>query len=65
MKLDIEKTDINILLSIVNMKLRDEFSGLDDLSSFYDIKREELEKRLKDNGYTYSVSNKQFIKNSG
>ena len=62
MKLDAEKTDVNILLSIINMKLRDEFSDLDDLSAYYDIKREELEKRLESHGYEYSVSNKQFIK---
>ena len=65
MKLDVEKTDINILLSIVNMKLRDEFSDLDDLTAYYDIKKEELEKRLENNGYEYSVSNKQFIKKAG
>ena len=62
MKLDVEKTDINILLSIVNMKLRDEFSDLDDLTAYYDIKKEELKKRMENNGYEYSVSNKQFIK---
>ena len=62
MKIDEEKTDINILLSIVNMKLRDEFSDLDDLSAYYDIKKEDLEERLKNQGYEYSVSNKQFIK---
>ena len=65
MKLDIEKTDINILLSIVNMKLRDEFSDLDDLTAYYDIKKEELKKRMENNGYEYSVSNKQFIKKAG
>lgn len=62
MKIDAEKTDINILLSIVNMKLRDEFSDLDDFSAYYDIKKEALEERLKNHGYEYSVSNKQFIK---
>ena len=62
MKLDIEKTDINILLSIVNMKLRDEFSSLDDFSAYYDIKKETLEERLKGHGYEYSDSNNQFIK---
>ncbi|MDR2879257.1 MAG: DUF4250 domain-containing protein [Fusobacteriales bacterium] len=62
MKFDIEKTDINILLSIVNMKLRDDFSGLDDFSAYYGIKKEELEKRLKKHGYEYLVSNKQFMK---
>ncbi len=65
MKLDVEKTDINILLSIVNMKLRDEFSDLDDLTAYYDIKKEELKKRMENNGYEYSVSNKQFIKKAG
>ncbi len=62
MKLDAEKTDINILLSIVNMKLRDEFDDLDDLCSYYDIKKEELEKRLETHDYVYSALNKQFIK---
>ena len=62
MKLDAEKTDINILLSIVNMKLRDEFDDLDDLCSYYDIKKEELEKRLETHDYLYSTLNKQFIK---
>ena len=62
MKLDAEKTDINILLSIVNMKLRDEFDDLYDLCSYYDIKKEELEKRLETHDYVYSALNKQFIK---
>ena len=62
MKLDIEKTDINILLSIVNMKLRDEFSGLDDLAAYYNIRKEDLEKRLGEEAYVYSGSNNQFIK---
>lgn len=44
MKIDAEKTDINILLSIVNMKLRDEFSDLDDFSAYYDIKKEARKK---------------------
>lgn len=57
-----KKQDINILLSIVNMKLRDDFSDLDDFSAYYDIKKEALEERLKNHGYEYSVSNKQFIK---
>ena len=47
------------------MKLRDEFSDLDDLTAYYDIKKEELKKRMENNGYEYSVSNKQFIKKAG
>lgn len=62
MKIDIEKIDINILLSIVNMKLRDEFRDLDDLVHYYDMNKEELEKRMNQANYKYSEENKQFIR---
>ena len=45
MNFDITNMDINILVSIVNMKLRDEFGDLDDLAAYYNVKKDDLEKR--------------------
>ena len=53
--------DPNILLSLVNMKLRDQFLDLDDLCSYYDIARKDLEETLGKVGYKYSEDNRQFI----
>ena len=52
--------DINILLSIVNMKLRDEFENLDELARFYDISKEELQDKLNLLGYHYCTETNQF-----
>ncbi len=62
MNFDITNMDINILVSIVNMKLRDEFGDLDDLAAYYNVKKEDLEKRLGTIGYKYSVIVNQFIR---
>lgn len=61
MKFDIEKTDINILLSIINMKLRDEFRDLDDLVHYYDINKDKLLKKMDQENYKYAEENNQFI----
>lgn len=53
--------DPNMLLSIVNMKLRDEFSSLDELTRSYDIDTETLCARLLEAEYRYQASNNQFI----
>ncbi len=62
MNFDITNMDINILVSIVNMKLRDEFGDLDDLAAYYNVKKVDLEKRLGSIGYKYSVIVNQFIR---
>ena len=62
MNFDITNMDINILVSIVNMKLRDEFSDLNDLAAYYNVKKEDLEKRLGSIGYKYSAIVNQFIR---
>ena len=49
-----------MLLSFVNMKLRDEFSDLDELCGALDVSREDLERRLKDLGYAYNEKTNQF-----
>ena len=45
---------------MLNMKLRDEFSDLDDLVKTLSVNKEELLKRMNDNGYYYSEGNNQF-----
>ena len=50
-----------ILLSFVNMKLRDEFSDLDELCGALDVSRSELEERLASIGYQYNEQTNQFI----
>ncbi|OOE90366.1 DUF4250 domain-containing protein [Salinivibrio sharmensis] len=49
-----------MLMSIVNMKLRDEFDGLDDLVRYYDIDKTALCARLEKAGFTYFADAKQF-----
>ena len=49
-----------MLLSFVNMKLRDEFSDLDELCGALDVGREDLERRLKALGYAYNEKTNQF-----
>lgn len=53
--------DIYILLSIVNMKLRDEFTSLDSLCENYDVEKEELNSRLNFAGYFYNKETNQFV----
>jgi hypothetical protein len=50
----------NILLSVINTKLRDEFSSLDDLCDSLDIDKEELSDKLKAGGFKYNASLNQF-----
>mgnify|MGYP001524117222 FL=1 len=49
-----------MLLSFVNMKLRDEFSDLDELCGALDVSREDLERRLTALGYVYNEKTNQF-----
>ena len=52
--------DPTVLLSYVNMKLRDEFSTLDDMCEVLDLDREVLVKKLAEAGYTYKEDINQF-----
>ena len=49
-----------MLLSFVNMKLRDEFSDLDELCGALDVSRPDLEERLAAIGYLYNETMNQF-----
>lgn len=49
-----------ILLSMINMKLRDRYSSLDDLCEDMDESKSELEEILSKAGYKYDPSINQF-----
>ena len=52
--------DPMMLLSFINMKLRDFYPSLDALCEDLEISREELEERLGKAGFEYSEENKRF-----
>lgn len=45
--------DIHILVSMINMKLRDDDMQLSHVLSIYDLKEDEFLKRLDENDYFY------------
>ena len=52
--------DTYMLLSVVNMKLRDSYPSLDALCEDLEIDRKELEAKLKSVGFVYDSKNKKF-----
>ncbi|GAA0755606.1 hypothetical protein SDC9_60171 [bioreactor metagenome] len=52
--------DPNILLSLVNMKLRDFYSNLSALCEDIDVTEEELIEKLSSIGYKYEKEQNQF-----
>lgn len=53
-------SDPMMLFSFINMKLRDEFSSLDELCATLDIERQWLEDKLASVGFEYSPKNNKF-----
>ncbi|AZL84160.1 MULTISPECIES: DUF4250 domain-containing protein [Aliivibrio] len=49
-----------MLMSIVNMKIRDEFGDLHCFVKFYELDQDALIKRLADAGFDYLEEAKQF-----
>ena len=49
-----------MLMSFINMKLRDLYPSLAALCEDLDINRSELEEKLKTVGYEYDEANKRF-----
>ena len=49
-----------MLLSYVNLKLRDEFSSLEDMCDKMDIDKDEIVKKLASINYKYNESQNQF-----
>ena len=52
--------DINMLLSLVNMQLRDHYADLDDLCRAQDLDKEALISRLAGGDFHYQPDQKQF-----
>lgn len=50
-----------MLLSIINMKLRDQYADLDSLCDDLDVDREALERTLADAGFTYTTLTNSFV----
>ena len=50
-----------MLLSAVNMKLRDAYASLDALCEDLDVSRAELEEKLAAVGYAYDAAQNRFI----
>lgn len=57
----LNKKDPYMLLSIVNMKLRDEASSLEELCKTYGKDQQELITQLAVVGYIYDEKHNQFI----
>lgn len=55
-----KKMDVNMLLSIVNMKLRDEKETLENFCITYELDKTKLKERFAENGFIYDLSNNQF-----
>lgn len=49
-----------MLLSMVNMKLRDEYSDLDSFCGAYGITKDDLKRKLEESGFEYMPEINQF-----
>lgn len=53
--------DPNMLLSFVNLKLRDYYSSLEAMCDDLDVSRAEIEDKLQSIGYSYQKEHNQFV----
>lgn len=53
--------DPNMLLSYVNLKLRDYYTSLDDMCDDMDVSKAEIEEKLQKIGYNYDSQRNQFL----
>lgn len=53
-------SDPEMLLSLINTKLRDEYSSLDDLCDSLDIEKSRILEILEPAGYKYDKNQNQF-----
>ena len=52
--------DVYMLLSAVNMQLRDEFESVSSLCSYHEIDEAKLKERLQEAGFAYVKEQNQF-----
>lgn len=53
--------DPAMLLSVVNLKLRDFYKSLDEMCDDMDADREAIERKLSEIGYEYDRSQNRFV----
>ena len=53
-------SDPQILLSMINMKLRDEYDSLEALADGLEVDINEIKEKLKNAGYAYNADTNQF-----
>lgn len=53
-------TDVMMLFSVVNTKLRDNYASLDALCEDMHVNRRQLEARLKEAGFEYNPAQNKF-----
>lgn len=56
----LNKADVNILVSIVNLKLRNEFESLGSLCRYHDVSESQLLEALSKGGFQYDPQHQQF-----
>ena len=54
-------SDPVMLLSYINLKLRDNYSSLEALCDDLDVSKSEIEEKLKSINYTYDKDQNQFV----
>ena len=52
--------DVNMLFSYINMKLRDDYTSLDELCDDLDIDKEWLSEKLASAGFEYNQQQNKF-----
>ena len=62
MKCNYLTMDINIAYSMINMKLRDFYSSIDEMCEDEEINKEDIILRFKENGFVYDKSVNQFLR---
>nr|WP_314079128.1 DUF4250 domain-containing protein [uncultured Leptotrichia sp.] len=58
--INFETKDMNLLYSILNLKLRDEFKDLDGLVNYYGKNKTEVLDKMEKAGYFYNKEENQF-----
>lgn len=53
--------DPNMLYSVINMKLRDQYPSLDALCDDLDVSADDLKQRLADAGFHYDAAANRFV----
>lgn len=58
----LQKMEANMLMSIVNMKIRNEFKTFTEFCDYYAIDQQQLAHRLWQAGYQLNNQNQQFLR---